>query len=316
MKQRLLPVILVGLLLAACDTTNNNWQAVSVPPGSDTALAAFITAKKQLAKDLELKGKLVEARREWRYVAAADPKDEEARTHVADLTETIDDRKAEYLKEGDAALAKGQNKQAQAAFLKVLALDPSDEQAVARLRKIDRTFAMASQGKKDKEAMTDYRATVAREQDTSEEFEAQVNVPLKKGDYRKVIDLSDQFLKRNPNNKSAAGYRKSAYMNLIDESRAKGRYRDALTYLDTVSAAADESEKPALQEKTRTVQLELAGQLYSQGVAVMTTNLAKSVELLTESVSLDPENWKARQSLNQARKMQENLGRIGAKPKS
>lgn len=315
MKQHVLAAALTGLLLTACSTIGSNWEPVSVPPGADTALATFIAARKQLAKDLELRGKLIEARREWRYVSAADPKDEESRTHIADLTEVIDGRKDEYFKEGDAALAKGQTKQAQAAFLKVLALDPSDEEAVARLRRIDRTFALAGQSRKDNQAMTDYRATVAREQDTSEEFEAQVNVPMKKGDYRKVIDVSDQFLKRNPGNKSAAGYRKTAYMNLIDESRAKGRYRDALTYIDTVSEVADDSEKPALQEKTRVVKLELAGQLYSQGVAVMTTNLAKAVELLTESVSLDPDNWKAKQSLNQARKMQDNLGKIGTKPK-
>lgn len=317
MKQRFLPAILTGLLLAGCNTTNTNWEPVSVAPGNDTALAAFVTAKKQLAKDLELKGKLVEARREWRYVSAADPKDEESRTHIADLTETLDARRAEYLKEGDAALAKGQNRQAQAAFLKMLALDPGDEDAVARLRKIDRTLALGNQGKKDKEAMTDYRATVAREQDTSEEFEAQVNVPLKKGDYRKVIDISDQFLKRNPDSKSATGYRKSAYMNLIDESRAKGRYRDALTYLDTVSEVADEGEKPAIEEKAKAVRIELASQLYSAGLSVMNTNLPKAVEQLAEAVSLDPDNWRYKQSLNQARKMQENLDRIGgAKPKS
>jgi len=317
MKQRLLPAILTGLLLAGCNTSNSNWEPVSVPPGNDTALAAFVTGKKQLAKDLELKGRLVEARREWRYVSAADPKDEESRTHIADLTEIIDARKAEYLKEGDAALAKGQTRQAQAAFLKLLVLDPSDEDAVTRLRKIDRTLALGNQGKKDKEALSDYRATVAREQDTSEEFEAQVNVPMKKGDYRKVIDVSDQFLKRNPGSKSATGYRKSAYISLIDESRAKGRYREALTYLDTVSEMAGDDEKPALEEKARAVRLELAGQLYSQGLAVMNSNLSKAVEQLAEAVSLDPDNWRYKQSYNQAHKMQENLGRIGgSKPKN
>ncbi|MGE0665650.1 MAG: tetratricopeptide repeat protein [Sphingomonadales bacterium] len=316
MTKNILPAVFAGLLLTACGTTNDNWETVTVPPGNDTALAAFIDGKKQLARNLELTGKLVDARREWRYVAAADPKDEEARTRVAELTEVIDARKAEYLSEGDAALARGQTRQAQAAFLKILAIDPGDEDAVARLRRIDRTFALAGQSRKDTQAMSEYRATVAREQDTSEEFEAQVNVPLKKGDYRKVIDVSDQFLKRNPGNKSAAGYRKSAYLKLIDESRSKGRYRDALKYIDIVSEVADDDEKAVLGEKTLAVRLELAGALYSQGVAVMTTNLGKAVELLTESVSLDPDNWRYRQSLNQARKMQENLGKIGPKPKS
>ncbi len=315
MKQRLVPAVLTGLLLAAC--TSTNWEAVPVAPRNDTALAAFIAGKKQLARDLEMKGKLVEALREWRYVSAADPKDEESRTRIGDLTETIDERKAEYLREGDAALAKGQPKQAQAAFLKVLALDPADEDAVARLRKIDRTTALANQDKKDDRAMSDYRAAVARDQDTSEEFEAKVNVPLKSGDYRKVIDISDQFLKRNPNNKVAAGYRKTAYLNLIEECRARGRYREALTYLDTVADMLDDSEKVALPEKRRTVRLELGNQLYGQGLALMTTNLPKSIELMSESLTYDPDNLRAKQSLNQARKMQENLDRIGAsKPRN
>lgn len=311
--KRLLPAVLIGLLLAAC--TGKNWETVSVAPGNDAALASFVASKKELATRLELQGKLIEARREWRYVSAAAPKDEESRAHIADLDELIEKRKAEYLGEGDAALAKGQTKQAQAAYLKLLALDPADEDAVSRLRKIDRTVALANQGKKDDKAMTDYRATVARDQDTSEEFEAKINVSVKKGDHRKVIDISDQFLKRNPGNKVATGYRKAAYLALVDESRSRGNFRDALTYLDTVGEMADPAEMPALEEKRKVVKLELAGKLYSQGLAVMNTNLPKAVELLAEAVSLDPDNWRYKQSLNQSRKMQENLSKIGATPK-
>ena len=311
--KRFLPAVLMGLLLAAC--TGKNWEPVSVAPGNDTALASFVASKKELATRLELQGKLIEARREWRYVSAAAPKDEESRAHIADLDELIEKRKAEYLSEGEAALAKGQTKQAQAAFLKLLALDPSDEDAITRLRKIDRTVALANQGKKDDRAMTDYRATVARDQDTSEEFEAKINVSAKKGDHRKVIDISDQFLKRNPGNKVAIGYRKTAYLALVEESRARGNFRDALTYLDTVSEMADVSELPAIQEKSKVVRIELAGKLYSQGLAVMNTNLPKAVDLLAEAVSLDPDNWRYKQNLNQARKMQENLSKIGVKAK-
>ncbi len=311
--KRLLPAVLIGLLLAAC--TGNNWETVSVAPGNDAALASFVAGKKELATRLETQGNLIEALREWRYVSAAVPKDEESRTHIADLTELIEKRKAEYLAEGDAALAKGQTKQALAAFLKLLAFDPSDEEAVNRLRKIDRTIALANQGKKDEKAMTDYRATVARDQDTSEEFEAKINVSAKKGDHRKVIDISDQFLKRNPGNKVATGYRKTAYLALVDESRARGNFRDALTYLDTVSEMADAGDQPTLQEKRKVVKLELAGKLYSQGLAILNTNLPKAAELLAEAVSLDPDNWCYKQSLNQARKMQENLSKIGGKGK-
>lgn len=308
--KRLLPAVLFGILLAAC--TNQNWEPVSVAPGSDTALASFVAAKKDLARKLEQEGKLVEALREWRYVTAADPKDEESRQHVADLGETIEARKTAYLKEGDAALAKGQTRQAQVAFLKLLALDPSDKAAVERLRKIDRTIALANQNKKDDRAMADYRATVARDQDTSEEFEAKLNVPLKNRDYRKVIDVSDQFLKRNPNNKLATSYRKSAYLGLVDESQAKGHYRDALTYLDTASEmVTDDSEKHAIEEKRKVLKGQLASKLYSQGLGVMNTNLPKAIDFLAEAVSLDPDNWRFRQSLNQARKMQENLDKIG-----
>jgi tetratricopeptide (TPR) repeat protein len=306
--KRVWSVVAVGVALAACE---KDVEPVTVAPRHDTALSTFVADRKEAARKLEADGRPVQALREWRYIAAAAPRDEEARARIAELTELIETRKAGHFRDGEAALAKGQTRQAQLAFLKVLALDESDERARDRLREIDRTIALANQGKKDERAMAEYRATVVRKQDTIEEFEAKVNAPLKQRDYRKVIDIADQFLKHSPDNKAAAHYRKTAYLGLVEESRRRGNFDEALRHLDIVETMAAPAEKPALAERRATLRKELAGQLYSQGLGLMTSDVDKAIELLARAVENDPDHLRARSSLLQARKMRETLNRIG-----
>lgn len=311
MMTRLWPLVAVMLLLAACG--GNDVAPVSVAPRTDAALADFVGARKDAAKQLEAAGDMVEALRQWRIVAAAAPQDEEARARIADLTEALDGRKAELRAEVDAAFGRKQWKQAETAYLKLLLLDGGDVAARDRLREIDRIIALANQGRKDDKAMAEYRASLARAQDTSEEFEAKANVSLKKGDYRKVIDTADQFLKRNPDHKAALDYRKQGYLGLAGESRRRGNYQEALTYLDTAAEMAPEAEKPGIVEKAQAVRGELALKLYSEGLAMMSTDVDEAIALLTRALEYNPDHLQTRRSLLQARKMQETLRKIPVK---
>jgi hypothetical protein len=298
----------LSLVLAACSA--NDVEPVAVAPGADPALVSFIEDKRTLAKRYEAEGRLTDALEQWRYLAAAAPTDVEARDRVDELTDEIEAMKARYFQEADAALANQETRKAQIAYLKVLMLDGSDQRARDKLRQIDRTIALANQGRKDRKAMQDYRAAVAKQQDTLEEYEANVKEPLRRGDHRKVIDLSDQFLKRNPDSKTALEHRKRAYLALVDQARRRGSYRDALTYLGSAVENADAAEREQFDAKLATVRGELADKLYSEGLGYMNSDLDRAIELLGEALVYNPDHLRAKQSLAQAKKMQNTLKRI------
>ncbi|MBI1179384.1 MAG: hypothetical protein GC201_02425 [Alphaproteobacteria bacterium] len=309
--KRAWPAVALSLVLAGCAA--KDVTPVAVAPGADSALVNFLADKRALARQYEKEGRLKEALQQWRYVAAAAPADAEAKERVDELGDQIAALRQQYFKEGEEALAHQETHKAQIAYLKALLLDGSDEEARNRLREIDRTIALANQNRKDQKAMSEYRTAMVKRQDTLEEYEAKVKAPLKRGDHRRVIDLSDQFLKRNPDNKVAAEYRKKAYLALVDESRRRGNYRDALTYLGSAVESADADDRQEFEAKVKTVRDELADKLYSEGLSYMTSDLDRAIELLEQALTYNPEHLRAKQSLAQARKMRDTLSRIAPK---
>ena len=121
-----------------------------VPP--DTARAQFITQQRAEARRLEGAGALTRARQHWRYVLAIVPDDAEARQQIPRLDALIRTRRDAALAQGEAAMMRGQVAQAQTAFLRVLALDGTNDQARRRLLELETRAAFARQDRKDMRA--------------------------------------------------------------------------------------------------------------------------------------------------------------------
>ena len=154
-------------LLAACTTmmdappptsmpTPTQVQPVGPVPTPDNARAQFITEQRAEARRLETAGALTRARMHWRYVLAMASDDADARQQIARLDTLIRTRRDAALAQGEAAMMRGQAAQAQTAFLRVLALDGTNEQARRRLLELETRAAFARQDRKD------MRARVAR----------------------------------------------------------------------------------------------------------------------------------------------------------
>jgi hypothetical protein len=127
----------------------------TAPPVSpDIARAQFLSQQRADARRLEGAGALFAARQRWRYVVALVPDDAEAVQQIARLDAVIRTRRDAALTQGEAAMMRGQIAVAQTAFLRVLALDGTNDQARRRLIELETRAAFARQDRKDERART------------------------------------------------------------------------------------------------------------------------------------------------------------------
>lgn len=126
----------------------------SAPPPvrPDAARTQFIAGQRAEAKRLEGTGDLSSARQHWRYVLALVPDDAEAQPQIARLDILIRTKRDAALAQGEAAMMRGQAVAARTAFLRVLALDGTNDQARRRLLELETRAAFQRQDRKDAQA--------------------------------------------------------------------------------------------------------------------------------------------------------------------
>jgi len=158
-----LSVLPLGLLAACAEMPMDVPAPTAMPapsppppvapiPAPDAARAQFIVQQRAEARRLEGAGALTQSRQHWRYVLAMALDDAEARQQIARLETLIRTRRDAALAQGEAAMMRGQTAQAQTAFLRVLALDGTNDQARRRLLELETRAAFARQDRKDARA--------------------------------------------------------------------------------------------------------------------------------------------------------------------
>ena len=146
----------VAFMLASLGACAQMPMQVSVPvpqmrpaPAALNGVTQFIADQRADARRLDAAGMLLEARLHWRYVEALMPNDAEAKSEIARLDAAIRARVGVLLAQGEADFARNRLPDAQAAFLKTLAIDGANERARSRLRELDTRAAFIAQDRKD-----------------------------------------------------------------------------------------------------------------------------------------------------------------------
>jgi len=101
--------------------------------------------REKLAQELQGKGELAEALIQWKILSTIDPDSTYYEKQVAGTKELIDDKSKSLMQDGVANLRRGAREAARLSFLKALALNPRNKEALEHLRQLTITSSSASQ---------------------------------------------------------------------------------------------------------------------------------------------------------------------------
>jgi tetratricopeptide (TPR) repeat protein len=124
----IIPLTIAALYLGGCTAT---------PQRSLIAKWDFVREHEQLARSYESDGSFQHALQEWLIISAVIPDALEPQTEIGRLERVITERVTRYLQAAKAALARSDYAGAQLQLLKVLALQPDNQEAIGKLRKLE-----------------------------------------------------------------------------------------------------------------------------------------------------------------------------------
>ncbi len=288
---------LLGLLLLGC-------QSMLADPQSSLA------QRRHIALQLEQQKHLAEALTQWKIIALAAP-DEQTDLHISQLEKTIQHQLATLHRQArESGLTDYQKQQIN---LKILALDPADKTAFIAMQdvKVERAEDAANQKVANiNRAYVDnqHKADLAIQ---NTHFSQQASDKLAKQDYQSVLDLAQQWLQLQPDNKDAKQYYFTALQQLGQRSVQQHKLEQGLTYWQRAEGI-DLADKNQLSGQLMKLKQQLSNQYYAEAMAVLRSNIDQSVQLLQRSVSFNPANQRAAAQLHKARIMQQNFHHISS----
>ncbi len=116
------------------------------PPArlSPEPIAANVHREK-LAQELQEKGELAEALIQWKILSTVEPDNSYYEKQVVGTKELIDGKSKSLMQDGVANLRRGAREAARLSFLKVLALNPRNKEALEHLRQLTMLSSSAGQ---------------------------------------------------------------------------------------------------------------------------------------------------------------------------
>ena len=286
--------------------------------------------------DLQYRGDLAAALTQWHILDALAPGDPEVVRQLAATRALIRHRVQERLADGATAERSGEPAKAREAYLRALALDPSNRDALSRLRSLETAAVYAvQQARLDKLRARRARAVARKaagrttsagairtENDNGQERDYRdMGIALfEAGDYEASILELRKYLGSFPEDDAA-----QAVLRRAQERARENRTRGGapIPQPTPTAAAGANSHRPAMALATAppaslpvtppavTAADEKAAQdLYERGVRVYRQELGEAIHLWEQSLERDPRHVQARLRLEQAHKMQQRLEAI------
>jgi tetratricopeptide (TPR) repeat protein len=276
--------------------------------------SALLEQRSPVAKSLENQQRFAEALTQWKILHIAYPKDEMVNDHIRRLEFLISDRVIEQLGILDKAKKAGNQKLERVVYLKILALEPSNDIAREELRKFEWQFAIEEASSKT--------ANIKKYFVESQE-EAKISIQLTKyleqGEqfthdkkYKRLLQLADKFEGSYPTHGQPNDYRILAYTKLGESQQQQKRPEEAIEYYQQAikTAALDNKKLPVTQKKIDNLSESIADKYFNLANKVFKTNLDEAIEYFELSLKYQPNNTKARQLMQRAIKIRHNLMKI------
>lgn len=241
--------------------------------------------RKQQAIKLEKRKHLADALWQWQIISAASPEDKDAQQAITRLERQIDTQLVNLQRQ-----VKKQNtpEQQRLLHLKILALQPANQQAIAALRQLE--WGAADQAASDKSA-------------SMANWQRKPTTPTSDNAQKSSVTTS------SPSLPSAPATQLTQINKLLDSAEHRLREQQWEQAGELLLKASDLSQ-PNTSGRLLAMKKQLSQQYYSQGMRVLTSNLEQAIDDLQTSLWFDPDNIKARIQLSRASTMKQNLEEI------
>jgi len=194
------------VLVTAASLTESVAQGAMKPA---TGVAEFVADRQGKARQLEAAGDWAGALQQWRYIKAINSGDQTIKSAIAKLEKRIASRARDLLGQAQAQLKKGRNRQARSLYLKVLAVDTSNAEALKQLRRMEERKILAGQNSKDEAALEEYRVSKAATETSNAAAKssmADLVLSYNNKQYKRAVSLAQVQLKAKPRDTKAGNY--------------------------------------------------------------------------------------------------------------
>jgi len=303
-----------GVLLAACAQAplapDASLAAASQRPSAD-ARGQAIAHHRQLAQQAQDAGDFASAANQWHVVVLLAPGEPKYRADLDAANAAIRQGVREQLQVGNAALKSGDIERATQAMLRVLALDPGNNEAAKALREIDRQRMARIQGDRaqklrpvDIAALKSGATEVTAQYDLEQPLEM-----LRAGDINGGLRELRAYVDANPSNRAARQKIGAAVADRANDLLGKGSREQAYQLYEQAASLRGETT-PEWNAQMQLLRKALSDDYYNSGERAYRSDVALAIKQWETSLRYDPQNLKASARLHDARLAQEKLQRI------
>jgi tetratricopeptide (TPR) repeat protein len=266
----------------------------------------FVEAQKHAARQMTQEDSLAQALALWRTLLPLDSTQDETRKAIADLERDIASRVKTLLRSAERAYASGRPSEGDDYMLKVLALQPDQTDALARLRKSHSAFARRQQREKSAEEYQSAASKVAPLSPVDDSLK-QLKALERKRNYSGMLALAESS--GTTGQAAAAPLLRDAHVALADKAERSGKLDDALLHMESAMNLQPVENDPLL-DRIATLRGWLSTSWYEKGSRLIKVDLPAAIDALRKAISFNPYNDNARRKLAQAEMLQRNLNRI------
>ena len=303
-------VVLLGACAQAPVVTNPPLDLPRASPADD-GRKQTIARHQHLAQQARDGGDLASAAIQWHIVVLLAPGVTRYRREQEAVNAAIRQGVRDQLQVGNAALKSGDNERATQAMLRVLALDPTNDEAAKTLRDIDRQRVSRIQGERaQKLRPVDIAALKSGASEAVALYDLEQPLEmLRAGDVNGGLRELRAYVDANPGNRAARQKIGAAVADRARDLQSKGSREQAYMLYEQAVALRGETT-PDWTVQIQVLRKALSDEYYSSGERAYRIDVALAIKQWETSLRYDPQNLRASARLRDAHAAQEKLKSI------
>jgi tetratricopeptide (TPR) repeat protein len=308
-----------GLALAACaavpTVVDDAPPSVTTPSAPTTTVTspyrnAAIARHSRLAAAARDAGDLAEAADHEEVLVLLAPNDPARRRALQTTREAIKRSTRTYTESGVAARRAGDLAAARDSFLRVLALDPDNAEAVKALREIDSAVMARTQSERAAKVrvVDDIVASAKARASDALDVDQRIEI-MRAGDLNAGLRELRSWVDANPAERATRQRIGVAVAEKARELESKGQRESALGLYDQAGTLAG-APTPEWTTRAQALRKALGEHYYAEGMKLYRSDLALAIRSFEAGARYDPNNTNLQLRLREAKLAQEKLQKI------